>query len=295
MHALVCLRDWPTTPMKKLFLYPLLLAACPLVAQNGPIDFEPNGIGQAWFWKVFEDGSNPPLEFVANPDPDPNGYNPSPTVAKFTALPQGAPFAGCETQHGAGVGTFTIDNSNKIIRVMVYKNTISDVGVKLVRFDSWSLGEIKVANTKINEWEQLEFDFSDHFGLTYDQLVFFPDFRSRSQTEIIYFDNIFGEQYTPVPPAPDEATLELPTIFTPNGDGVNDVYAPKMTFADWAEWEVFTRNGQRVFYGQTVDATWDGTVNGRPAPAGVYFVRARCGNGDTSPEPEAATAVHLQR
>ena len=295
MHALVCLRDWPTTPMKKLFLYPLLLAACPLVAQNGPIDFEPNGIGQAWFWKVFEDGSNPPLEFVANPDPDPNGYNPSPTVAKFTALPQGAPFAGCETQHGAGVGTFTIDNSNKIIRVMVYKNTISDVGVKLVRFDSWSLGEIKVTNTKINEWEQLEFDFSDHFGLTYDQLVFFPDFRSRSQTEIIYFDNIFGEQYTPVPPAPDEATLELPTIFTPNGDGVNDVYAPKMTFADWAEWEVFTRNGQRVFYGQTVDATWDGTVNGRPAPAGVYFVRARCGNADTSPEPEAATAVHLQR
>ena len=295
MHALVCLRDWPTTPMKKLFLYPLLLAACPLVAQNGPIDFEPNGIGQAWFWKVFEDGSNPPLEFVANPDPDPNGYNPSPTVAKFTALPQGAPFAGCETQHGAGVGTFTIDNSNKIIRVMVYKNTISDVGVKLVRFDNWSLGEIKVANTKINEWEQLEFDFSDHFGLTYDQLVFFPDFRSRSQTEIIYFDNIFGEQYTPVPPAPDEATLELPTIFTPNGDGVNDVYAPKMTFADWAEWEVFTRNGQRVFYGQTVDATWDGTVNGRPAPAGVYFVRARSGNADTSPEPEAATAVHLQR
>jgi len=281
--------------MKKLFLYPLLLAACPMVAQNGPIDFEPNGIGQAWFWKVFEDGSNPPLEFVANPDPNPNGYNPSPTVAKFTALPQGAPFAGCETQHGAGVGTFTIDNSNKIIRVMVYKNTISDVGVKLVRFDNWSLGEIKVANTKINEWEQLEFDFSDHFGLTYDQLVFFPDFRGRSQTEIIYFDNIFSEQYTPVPPAPDEATLELPTIFTPNGDGVNDLYAPKMSFADWAEWEVFTRNGQRVFYGQTVDATWDGTVNGRPAPAGVYFVRARCGNADTRPEPEAATAVHLQR
>ena len=281
--------------MKKLILLPLLLAATPILAQNAPVDFEPNGIGQLWNWKVFQNGSNPPVEFVPNPDPDPNGYNPSPTVAKFTALPQGAPFAGCETQHGADIGTFTIDNSNKIIRVMVYKNTISDVGIKLVRFDNWSLGEIKVANTKINEWEQLEFDFSDHFGLTYDQLVFFPDFRSRSQTEIIYFDNIFSEQYTPVPPAPDEATLELPTIFTPNGDGVNDLYAPKMSFADWAEWEVFTRNGQRVFYGQTVDANWDGTVNGRPAPAGVYFVRARCGNADTSPEPDAATAVHLQR
>jgi len=259
------------------------------------VDFEPNGIGQSWNWKVFQNGTNPPVEFVPNPDPDPNGYNPSPTVAKFSALSQGAPFAGCETQHGTDIGTFTIDNSNKIIRVMVYKNTISDVGIKLVRFDNWSLGEIKVANTKINEWEQLEFDFSDHFGLTYDQLVFFPDFRGRSQTEIIYFDNIFSEQYTPVPPAPDPATLELPTIFSPNNDGVNDFYKPRMSFAEWAEWEVFTRDGQRVFYGQTVEATWDGTVGGRPAPQGVYFVRARCGNTQTPDTPEAATAVHLQR
>ena len=272
-----------------------VVAAMAAQAQNAPVDFEPNGIGQSWNWKVFQNGSNPPVEFVPNPDPDPNGYNPSPTVAKFSALSQGAPFAGCETQHGTDIGTFTIDNSNKIIRVMVYKNTISDVGIKLVRFDNWSLGEIKVANTKINEWEQLEFDFSDHFGLTYDQLVFFPDFRGRSQTEIIYFDNIFSEQYTPVPPAPDPATLELPTIFSPNNDGVNDFYKPRMGFAEWAEWEVFTRDGQRVFYGQTVEATWDGTVGGRPAPQGVYFVRARCGNTQTPDTPEAATAVHLQR
>ena len=282
--------------MRRLLLLLLLALLIPSAwSQNAPVDFEPNGIGQLWNWKVFQNGSNPPVEFVPNPDPDPNGYNPSPTVAKYSALSQGAPFAGCETQHGIDIGTFTIDNSNKIIRVMVYKNTISDVGIKLVRFDNWSLGEIKVANTKINEWEQLEFDFSDHFGLTYDQLVFFPDFRGRSQTEIIYFDNIFSEQYTPVPPAPDPATLELPTIFSPNNDGVNDFYKPRMSFAEWAEWEVFTRDGQRVFYGQTVEASWDGTVGGRPAPQGVYFVRARCGNTQTPDTPEAATAFHLQR
>ena len=162
--------------MRILSVFLFVVAAFATQAQNAPVDFEPNGIGQSWNWKVFQNGSNPPVEFVPNPDPDPNGYNPSPTVAKFSALSQGAPFAGCETQHGTDIGTFTIDNSNKIIRVMVYKNTISDVGIKLVRFDNWSLGEIKVANTKINEWEQLEFDFSDHFGLTYDQLVFFRIF-----------------------------------------------------------------------------------------------------------------------
>jgi len=126
--------------MRRLLLLLLLALLIPSAwSQNAPVDFEPNGIGQLWNWKVFENGSNPPVEFVPNPDPDPNGYNPSPTVAKFTALSQGAPFAGCETQHGADIGTFTIDNSNKIIRVMVYKNTISDVGIKLVRFDNGSL------------------------------------------------------------------------------------------------------------------------------------------------------------
>ena len=281
--------------MRKNFFFLLILMAYAVQAQNGPIDFEPNGIGQSWNWKVFENSNNPPLEFVANPDPDPMGMNPSATVAKFTALPQGAPFAGCETLHGAGVGTFTIDNNNTIIRVMVYKNTISDVGVKLVRFDNWSLGEIKVANTKINEWEQLEFDFSDHFGLTYDQWVLFPDFRNRTGTEIVYFDNIFGEQYTFIPPPPSPPTMEFPNVFTPNGDGVNDTYAPKMEHAEWAQWEVFSRDGQRVYTGRTVEAKWDGRVNGHLAPAGVYFVLGRCGNSTTSIVPEEAISLHLQR
>ncbi|MGA0248373.1 MAG: hypothetical protein ACO3NV_07075, partial [Schleiferiaceae bacterium] len=86
--------SWAQNAMKKHILLPLLLAATPILAQNAPVDFEPNGIGQLWNWKVFQNGSNPPVEFVPNPDPDPNGYNPSPTVAKFTALSQGAPFAG---------------------------------------------------------------------------------------------------------------------------------------------------------------------------------------------------------
>jgi hypothetical protein len=38
---------------------------------------------------------------------------------------------------------------------MVYKTVISDVGIKFVKPDGWSLGEIKVANTVTNEWEEL--------------------------------------------------------------------------------------------------------------------------------------------
>ena len=56
--------------------------------------------------------------------------------------------------------------------------------------------EIKVANTKINEWEELTFDFSSRIGngldgsTNIDQIVVFPDFQARTSDNIVYFDNI---------------------------------------------------------------------------------------------------------
>jgi hypothetical protein len=169
------------------------------VAQNGPIDFEMGGEGANWTWTVFENVDNPPLEIITNPDQ--SGFNTSQTVAKFTARQAGQPFAGVESLHGAGTGSFIIDASNSTIRIMVWKSKISDVGIKLVEPDGRSLGEIKVANTVVNQWEQLTFDFTNHIGqelVGWDQVVVFPDFdlSGRTQDEVIYFDNIFGPAVT---------------------------------------------------------------------------------------------------
>jgi len=118
-------------------------------AHNIPVDFETGGFGSTWTWTVFENDSNPPLQIM--PNPDPTGLNGSATVARFIAKKNGNPWAGCETQHGADIGTFVIDSTNYLIRIMVWKNKISDVGIKLVTNSAASLGEIKVANTKIKQ------------------------------------------------------------------------------------------------------------------------------------------------
>jgi hypothetical protein len=44
---------------------------------------------------------------------------------------------------------------------MVYKTEISDVALKFEVAGGGSLGEIKVANTKINEWEELTLTSTD--------------------------------------------------------------------------------------------------------------------------------------
>jgi hypothetical protein len=154
---------------------------------GNPIDFESSGYGAAWTWNVFENSTNPALQFV--PNPDKTGANTSATVAKFTALQAGAQWAGCETQHGA-MGTFTLDAAHCIVKIMVYKTVLSDVGIKFAKSDGWSMGEIKVPNTVVNAWQELTFNFTAQVQAGYDQIIVFPDFKARTSDNVIYFDNI---------------------------------------------------------------------------------------------------------
>jgi hypothetical protein len=153
------------------------------------IDFEPDGVGASWTWAVFENVDNPPLQFVANPDA--SGANTSATVAMFTVRQAGQPWAGTQTLDRE---TFTLDASNAIVKVMVYKSVISDVGIKFEKGTA-STGEIKVANTVVNQWEELTFDFSGVIGSEVNTditgLVIFPDFQGgRTADHVVYFDNI---------------------------------------------------------------------------------------------------------
>lgn len=64
----------------------------------------------------------------------------------------------------------------------------------------------------------------------------------------------------------------IPSAFTPNGDGLNDVFRLcSMTYQRLVEFSVFNRWGQMVYH-NTTDATkgWDGTWNGVPQDMGVY-------------------------
>lgn len=166
----------------------LLLSSTFVFGQNAPIDFESAGKGANWTWTTFENVGNSPIEMVANPSA--TGINTSATVAKFTTLIGGQPWAGCESKHGADIGTFTLSSSNAIVKIMVYKSVISDVAIKFATSSNSSSGEIKVPNTKINEWEELTFDFSSKIAETNDQIIVFPDFQTRTTDNVCYFDNI---------------------------------------------------------------------------------------------------------
>ena len=181
--------------MKILFLSVTFIMTFVSFGQNIPIDFEQGGRGLNWTWTTFENDTNPALEIV--PNPDVSSINSSSTVAKFTALQAGEPWAGVESMHGADIGSFSLDNTNCTVKIMVWKPIISDVGIKFVDATNAAQPEIKVSNTLINQWEELTFDFSSRIGvypIVKDQIVIFPDFDlgGRSHDNIIYFDNVYG-------------------------------------------------------------------------------------------------------
>ncbi len=72
-----------------------------------------------------------------------------------------------------------------------------------------------------------------------------------------------------------DAALEFPNAFTPNGDGVNDVFLPAFRSLKSYELTIYNRWGRRIFTSSDPTSGWDGTENGKKAAAGTYFFIAK--------------------
>lgn len=68
-----------------------------------------------------------------------------------------------------------------------------------------------------------------------------------------------------------DAALEFPNAFTPNGDGVNDLFMPSFRSLKKYELTIYNRWGRRVFETNDPSEGWDGTEHGNKAAAGTYY------------------------
>jgi len=277
--------------MKKI-LSVIMIVSGFLFAQNSPIDFETGGYGASWTWTVFENDNNPSLEIMTNPNI--GGINSSATVAMFTALQAGQPWAGCESLHGADIGSFSFDSTNCIIKIMVWKDVISDVGIKFADATSAAQPEIKVANTLINQWEELTFDFSSRIGVypvVKDQIIIFPDFElaGRTQDNICYFDNISFSPSNSV--GVDNRSETLPQRFALEQNFPNPFNPittlryelPEDSFVDVTVYDMLGNvvsnlvNANQSSGYKSVQ--WNATNNqGQPVSAGVYLYKIQAGD-----------------
>jgi gliding motility-associated-like protein len=68
-----------------------------------------------------------------------------------------------------------------------------------------------------------------------------------------------------------DALMNIPTAFTPNGDGVNDLWFVQGYSIEQLQFQVYDRFGELVFEGLEKTAAWDGTRKGQACPEGIYI------------------------
>lgn len=77
--------------------------------------------------------------------------------------------------------------------------------------------------------------------------------------------------------------INPPSSFSPNGDGVNDVWNIKYldTYPN-ASVEIFDRNGQKVYFSKGYAVPFDGNYNNKALPVGTYYYVISPNNGRKS-------------
>ncbi len=65
--------------------------------------------------------------------------------------------------------------------------------------------------------------------------------------------------------------VAFPNAFSPNGDGTNDIFNFKSRYIRSATMKIFNRWGELIYQTDDMEKGWDGTVDGKYAPPGVYI------------------------
>lgn len=81
------------------------------------------------------------------------------------------------------------------------------------------------------------------------------------------------------------SAIYIPNVFSPNGDGINDVFAPQTdpSIVTIDYFEIYSRWGEIVYSEKSFTPNqggigWDGTFRGKPMNAGVFYYRAGATN-----------------
>jgi gliding motility-associated-like protein len=79
----------------------------------------------------------------------------------------------------------------------------------------------------------------------------------------IYSDSVLIEQHCPV-------VITFPSSFTPNNDGINDVFNCYAGSSLTGSMSIYNRGGKIVFSTTDLTKGWDGSFNGKDCPQGIY-------------------------
>lgn len=100
--------------------------------------------------------------------------------------------------------------------------------------------------------------------------------------DTIAYTQEYWDEIGPMRVTISESKLEMPNAFSPNGDGINDIYKAKDGYQSIIEFHayIFNRWGQKLCEWDDPAGGWDGKYNGKDVKQGVYFVLVKAKGAD---------------
>jgi gliding motility-associated-like protein len=169
-------------------------------------------------------------------------------------------------------------------------------------YHGWEL--VKFAFTAIDNYEFFTFGlFGDDAGVDIESFegpgrtiayYFVDDFSIRDLTSELD-DNVSNSRGDMSNLFNLERSTFVPTAFTPNNDGLNDVFAPSLQANRGALMRVFDRSGAMVWESDDEIPNWEGyTLAGGVAKLGVYVWTLSIVTEDGSVEELSGSVTLLQ-
>lgn len=100
--------------------------------------------------------------------------------------------------------------------------------------------------------------------------------------DTIAYTQEYWDEIGPMRVTISESKLEMPNAFSPNRDGINDIYKAKDGYQSIIEFHayIFNRWGQKLYEWDDPAGGWDGKYNGKDVKQGVYFVLVKAKGAD---------------
>lgn len=126
-------------------------------------------------------------------------------------------------------------------------------------------------------------DSFDNTTICYPEPCTYDIYASGSQVLVGCYAMRFADDNRNITDLSDSVCIDVyecldyrfPNVFTPNGDGINDLFTPFMPYSgvNKVEMEIYNRWGKRVFHTINPDILWDGLdeTTKLPSSNGVYY------------------------
>ena len=184
------------------------------------------------------------------------------------------PQATFTTDEGEETGT---SYSGSASLTVVFHANAENVGMYTPHYEWRFTKEGETQPYLVRYEEETEYTFTEAGS---HRIVLYATFINGNDT--VAYTKDYWQDAQPITIQISESKLEMPNAFSPNGDGINDIYRAKNNYQSIVEFDayIFNRWGQKIYEWHDPAGGWDGKFNGKDVKQGVYFVLVKAKEAD---------------